>query len=80
MTNFVRRNFPTAKELSKGANYSLLQNRPYGKRIHSDRLQAVGMILAGKSIQEVAVEFNCCKLSVRNWVKTFSDNTPRLDG
>lgn len=74
------RNFPTAAQLATGSNYSLIANRPYGKRIHSDRLIAVGKILNGQDFTSVALEAGCCRRSIKNWVRTFADQTPRLDG
>ena len=74
------RNFPTAAQLATGSNYSLKKNQPYGARIHSDRLQAVGLVLGGMTVTSVAEQFGVCRRSVQNWVRTFSDQTMRLDG
>jgi transposase-like protein len=74
------RNFLTAAQLATGSNYSLKKNQPYGARIHSDRLQAVGLVLGGMPVRVVAEQFGVCQKSVRNWIRTFSDQTIRLDG
>jgi len=76
----ITRNFPTVNRLSRGSNYSLKKNQPYGSRIHSDRLVAVGRYLGGESIHYIAKDIRACTRSIKNWTRTFSDQVERLDG
>jgi len=81
-----KRNLPSIAQLTRGANYTLKHGQPYSfvKKpagwTNGDRVLAASRVINGENIKTVAYEVGCCKLSIKNWIKTLNGNNPRLEG
>lgn len=71
------------EHISNGANYALKHGYRYTTRkggwSNLDRVAIATAVAEGRlTVTQAANKIGCCRLSIKNWVKTLDQNNPRL--
>ena len=83
MTNYKSNTRGMIEDIISGANYTLKHGLSYSTRSggwnNLDRVSIATAVAEGSlTVTEAANKIGCCRLSIKNWVKTLDHNNPRL--